>query len=612
MTRWRTTWILFCVALALFAFIALFERHLPQDGTGPRATDPLPAFKLADVTNVTLRFTNELLLRAERSNGASSWELTDPIRYPAQTHAIERLLHQLETLVPRTRISQEEMIAARRTPAEYGLDLPQATLTLQFLGQRKEIHFGSKTPVGDQVYMQTSHDPTVFTGPAELFDRLPRAASDWRDTTLIDFQNIQFSRLEVRAAGRGFALEVDPTNRVLVLTKPTPARADPGRIHDVLLRNLVAAKVQTFINDNPRAELEPYGLQPPEAEFVAGIGTNDILVVQFGKSPTNDPTSVYARRMAQTNIVLVSKDLLDLLQRPHSWLRDQHLMSFNPGAVESVEVIAATNSFTVRRQTNGTWLAGEATPMTVDADLMKDWLETMTRLEGSVEADVVTDLKTLYNLSPPARQFLVRAAVTNSTGVASNRLVAELHLGAVQGEKVFARRPDEAAVYALETRDVSRLPYELWQLRDRRVWRFTTNQVTRLTAQYRGQSRVHQRSPAHVWNLAPGSQGVLNNPPAIEEIVHGLGELRAETWVAKGDNSRATYGFKQDGDRLLVELKNGDKPHTLTLEFGERAPNNVPYALTEVDDQTRIFEISPQLYLRIVRDFFYPLAGDAK
>src|SRR6185503_7355225 len=73
MTRWRTTWILFCVALALFAFIALFERHLPQDGTGPRATDPLPAFKLADVTNVTLRFTNELLLRAERSNGASSW-----------------------------------------------------------------------------------------------------------------------------------------------------------------------------------------------------------------------------------------------------------------------------------------------------------------------------------------------------------------------------------------------------------------------------------------------------------------------------------------------------------------------------------------------------------
>ena len=610
MTRWRTTWILFGLALALFAFIALFERHSRPAGPATRVSELLPGFRSADVTNVTLRYTNELLLRAERTNGASPWELTVPIRYPAQPHAIEWVLRQLETLVPRTRISQEEMIAARRTVAEYGLDLPQASLTLQFQGQRKEIHFGKRTPVGDQVYMQASHDPAVFTGPAELFDRLPRTANDWRDTTLINFLNVHASRFEVRAAGRGFALEVDQTNRILVLTKPTPARADPGRI-DLLVRKLVDAKVLKFINDNPHADLEPYGLQPPEAEFVAGIGTNDILAVQFGKSPTNDPTSVYARRMAQTNIVLVPKDLLEFLQMPHSALRDRHLMSFNPATAESVEVIGATN-FVVRRQTNGAWIAGEATPVTVDTELMKDWLEAMTRLEGSVEADVVTDLKTLYNLNPPARQFIVRAAVTNSAGVVSNRVVAELHLGAtVQGEKVFARRPDEASVYALETRDVSRLPYELWQLRDRRVWRFTTNQVARLTAQYHGLSRTHQRSAAHQWSLAPGSQGVLNNPPGIEETVHLLGGLRADTWVAFG-NDRLRYGFKEDPDRLTIELRNGDKPQTLTLEFGDRAPNNVPYALAHVDDQTRIFEIPPQLFLHIVRDFFYPLAGDAK
>ena len=611
MTRWRTTWILFGLALALFAFIALFEHRPRTRDSDTRASEFVPAFRSTDVTNVTLRFTNELLLSVERANGASPWEMTVPIRYPAQPHAIERVLHQLETLAPRTWISQEEMIAARRTPAEYGLDLPQATLTIQFQGQRKEIHFGNRTPVGDQVYMQYSHDPAVFTGPVELFDRLPRAPNDWRDTTLLHFQNVQASRFEVRAAGRGFALEVDQTNRILVLTKPTPARADPGRV-DLLIRKLVDAKVQKFINDNPRADLEPYGLQPPEAEFVAGLGTNDILVVQFGKSPTNDPGSVYARRMAQTNIVLVSKDLLEFLQMPHSALRDRHLMSFNPSMVESIEVIG-TNDFVVRRQTNGSWIAAAATPVTADTELMKDWLEAMTRLEGSVEADVVTDLKTTYNLNPPVRQFLVRAAFTNSAGVVSNRVVAELHLGAVhQSEKVFARRPDEASVYALETRDVSRLPYALWQLRDRRVWRFTTNQVARLTAHYHGQSRSHLRSLAHQWNLAPGSQGVLNNPPGIEETVHLLGALRADTWVARGDDYRLTYGFKEDSDRLIIELKNGDKPYALTLEFGSRAPNNVPYALASVDDQARIFEIPPQLYLHIVRDFFYPLAGDAK
>ena len=163
MTRWRTTWILFGLALALFAFIALFERFSRPGGSDAQASEPLPAFRSADVTNVTLRFTNELLLRVERSNSVSPWELTIPIRYPAQTHAIERVLHQLDTLVPRTWISQEDMIASRRTPAEYGLDLPQATLTLQYLGQRREFHFRNRTPVGDQVYMQASPDPAVFT-----------------------------------------------------------------------------------------------------------------------------------------------------------------------------------------------------------------------------------------------------------------------------------------------------------------------------------------------------------------------------------------------------------------------------------------------------------------
>jgi hypothetical protein len=123
MTRWRTTWILFGLALAVFAFIALVERH-PRPGGADAAPGLLPAFRRADVTNVTLRFTNELLLCVERSNGISPWELTVPIRYPAQPHAIERVLHQLETLVPLTKISQEEMVAAHRTPADYGLALP--------------------------------------------------------------------------------------------------------------------------------------------------------------------------------------------------------------------------------------------------------------------------------------------------------------------------------------------------------------------------------------------------------------------------------------------------------------------------------------------------------
>lgn len=618
MNRWRTTWILFGLAAALFAFIMLFERRWQPRADGPTAPIRLLTFKAGDVTNVAVHLTNQLLLRVERGSAAAPWTLTiPPINYPAQSHSIEWLLAQLENLVPPVTITAAELRASRRTPAEFGLDLPAARLTLQFQGQRRELLFGHRTPFGDQVYVQVQHQPDVFTAPAELLDRLPRHANDWRDTYLIDFRPIRPNRFEVRATGRGFALEIDPTNRVFALTKPLAARADAARVEQ-LLRTLADARALGFVTDNPNADLDSFGLQPPEAELAIGVGTNDGVVVQFGKSPTNFPAAVFARRLAHTNIVLVPKALLDVLLTPHSEMRDHHLANFQTAAVDSVEVIGA-ESFTARRQTNGTWTVGETTPVTTDPGLMKDWLDLLARLEGRVEADVVTDFKTPYELNPPVRQYVLRAAATNASGTSSNRVLAEIHLGAVQGEKVFARRPDETAVYALKRADVSRLPHALWQLRDRRVWNFTTNQVAALTLHYKGQTRRLLRSPSHQWNFAPGSQGILNNPGALEETVHRLGQLRADVWTALGEDKRPDFAFREGNNHLIVELRNGEKPQSLKLEFAEPesdgrglAPNKIPYALALVDGQPRIFEFPVTLFVYVVKDLFYPLDAAMK
>ena len=85
--------------------------------------------------------------------------------------------------------------------------------------------------------------------------------------------------------------------------------------------------------------------------------------------------------------------------------------------------------------------------------------------------------------------------------------------------------------------------------------------------------------------------------------------MRAAAWTARGEDYRLVFGFRENADRIVVELKNGDKPHLLTLEFGNRAPNQVPYALAVVDEQTRIFEIPVTTFLLIVRELFNPLAG---
>jgi hypothetical protein len=617
--RWKTTWLLFSLAIVLFAFIVLVERRYwrPTASRG-EALPRLVSFKATDVTNIQLRITNQLALRVERTNAASLWRLTVPLlNYPAHLHAIEGVLQELEQIPTHTYIPPEELRANKRAAAEFGLDLPPATLTLLHNGQRTEILFGNKTPTGDLVYAQVANKPGIYVVSADLFNRLPRSATAWRDTSLFNLI-IGWNRIEVRAGSRSFAVDFDEPSKAFVLSKPTTARADGAKV-EMLLRNLMAAQIKEFVNDNPRADGEQYGLQPPELElaFVQALprGTNDQLVVQFGKSPTNDSSVVYARRMVQTNVVLVPRAFLDSLPGGPSELRDRRLVTVNPASVDSIEVIG-TNSFTVRRQTDWAWTVGDAQPMAADPELMRDWLVLLASLEGTVESDVVTDFKTLYNLAPPVRQYLLRAAVTNAAGSVTNPVVAELDLGAVLGDKVFARRPDEQSVYSLPRTKVARLPYAAWQLRSRRVWSFTTNQVSRLIVTKDDRTNVLQRAPGSQWTIASGSNVIINNPEgfsvALDDLMFRVGELRAEAWYAQGEESRMDYGFTEPASRLTFELKNSEKPHTYVLEFGARSPSGFPYALASADGQTWIFEFPMTLYIRLVQYLFNPLFRESQ
>ena len=508
----------------------------------------------------------------------------------------------LEELAGHARIPAEDLVSQRRSAADYGLDVPQASLTLQAGEQRVELLFGAKTTVGDQVYLQLLGSPNIYLAPAELFDRLPRTMYDWRDPALVSLGSLTLDRFEVRSAGRGFAVQVDKTNGVFFLSKPTSARADRPKV-EALLYRVETNRVAAFVTDDPLADLEAFGLQPPEAEFVFGLGTNDLIVVQLGKSPTNDPALIYARRLAQTNIVLVSRSLLEAVQTPYTELRDRRLLTFNPALVERMEIVA-DEKFAVSRQTNGAWIIEPPLSQPADADAVRECLELLVRLEGNVEKDVVTDFAA-YGLDPPLRQYQLYAAWTNASGTVSNRLLAQLHLGERTDDRVYARGADVNSVFSISRGDYEILPVVAWQLRDRRVWSFTTNDVVRLALRHNGYTREMVRQGPGLWKLAPGSTGAIN-PLAIEEMMFRLGELRAYFWVDRGDRHRARYGFRDDGYQLTIELQGGESPRTLVLEFAARTEGQLPLALATFDEQTWVFRFPPRLFFELLRDLANP------
>ena len=585
------------MAVALFAFILFQQRFLRKPRSGPNRI--LPKLRVATATSVQVRPADQLEIRADRTNG--TWQLIEPLVYPAQALGIEKLLAELERLTPASYIKARELQDRPQTDEEYGFAAPQATITLVQPGYTARLRVGAKTTPGDQVFLQVVGIEGVYVVNADLLNYLPRTVDDWRDTTLINLDGLAFDRLAVTNGTKTFELRRDASNKPWRMAYPLQARANSTKTEESL-QMLQSVRVRRFVSPDPKADAEAFGLQPPELEVALGQGTNTVARLQFGKSPTNDARLVYARRLGMKGIVAVPKDLLAPWYAQVNDFRDPFLLTWT-GPVTAIDVRGQDN-FSLQQQTNDAWrILPQDLP--ADAGLVKDLLSALSSLqivEFTKDVAIAADLPE-RGLASPAQQYILRGAATNSPAGPTNPIIAEVDFGTNQGDKVFARRTDEGCIYAVKFADFQRLPVASWEMRERRIWSFSTNDVARLTIQQQDRVRQMLRNGPNDWSLAPGSQGLIN-VLAVEEAVRALCQLTAVAWMARGDESRIRYGFTDKDQRVTLELKNGDKA---SVEFSALASPNSPYAAVTMDGQLCLFQFPTWLYDYVQRFLSVPL-----
>ena len=600
----KQTRVLVMLALGLFAFIYFFERHLYDEKERPVAAPKLfPELAVARVTRIEI-IAGTNTLRAERINDI--WTLTAPVNYPAQQTAIAAFLNACRQLTTLSTIPATVLANQPRGLADYGLQPPAARLILQHGGERLELKVGARTPVGDQLYLQLGDVNQVHVTDVGFLNVLPRTIYDWRDTALLSLSGLPFNRLEVRSGLRGFEVQRDQPNQPWRLTKPMQTRADNPKLN-YLLQQFQNWRVQRFETDDPRVDLEPLGLQPPEAELTFGQGTNDLIRVQFGISPTNLPAYVYARRLSHTNIVLVPREWLEMLQKPFTEFRDRRLLAFAPEAVNRIEVRSG-ETFTLLRQANKGWRVGETNNFPADAELVNDLLATLGGLDavGFVK-DVVTAADFVnYGLAPPSGQYALLASLTNSGAIPTNQVLAQIALGSyLQLDKVLVRPQGEDSVYAVARGEIERLPKAAFEVRERRLWNFAATNVSRISISQEGRTRNLFRNSKLQWEFAPDSQGIINDF-SLEETLHRLGQLRAEEWVARGAEKLAAYGISETAHKISLTIGTGEQPEVLTLEFGRLSPTRQPYAAMLLDGQSVVFKFPRALHADVLRDLVAP------
>ena len=602
----QTKW-LAGLAVALLAFILFTELRRPTGPPRSPAGEPLvPRLRPATVTRIEFVRSN-VTVRAEFDAG--QWRLTAPLNYPANSLLLKTLLEVCAHRRPQLVIPS----AQAGSPADFGLSPPQATLVFHQGGAPLELRIGSRAPVGSQLYVQVGGTGHIAVTDAALGEFLPRIADDWRDRSLLALGNVKFDRLRVRTGARDLTLQRDATNRLWRITLPTPPkRADTPRIEE-LLTALRGWPVLQFISDDPRVDLETYGLQTPESELAFGLGTNDTLVVQFGKSPTNQPGLVFARSLATTNIMLVPAGLLGQLRAP-VWDFAEHrlLDALPPEGFDTIEV-RGREPFTLRRQTRpGTspvWVVEDAFKTVTDPHLMTNFLLNLETLEArELEKEVVTDFAP-YGLAAGARSVTLLQSTTNATGGLANRLVARLEFGSATNspvDRLFARRHDESSVYVVPRGDVDNLAWSLFQVQDRAIWNFTSNQVAAVTVSFDGQTRRLTRAADGHWSEGGQPADDVRNL-ALEETLFRLGRLRAEQWTHLGADLLPIYGISETRHRLGIELA-GPPARTNTIALGFMPRGRNPWAaVTDTrTGQPLIFEFPRALYLDYIAPYLGP------
>ncbi len=591
----KHTWTLVGLAAALFAFIYFYERHLTDPP--PVSTKVLTDFKAANVTSIQILPAG---IRADFTNGA--WQLTEPIVYPARSGAIEELLQALEGLSYQLHLSAQDLHNIK----DYGLDAPSLTILLQAGTELPRVlKLGNRTPPGDQIYAQLVAREGVDVVPTDMLKFIPRRANDWRDTTFADLK-APFDHLAVTNGDKTLELQRDSATGPWHMTRPMQARADNSKIEELLFY-LQKVRVSRFETDDAKADFESFGLQPPRWQLTLGQGTNTLTTFQFGKSPTNDDTQVYARVAGQNTVVQVPRDRLDSWCDDYEKFRDPHLAGLASGALDVIEVSGLEN-FKLERVTNDFWVitTAKSRKLPADSGLMRRFIEDLAKMQvvpinGQFAKDAVNepDLPG-YGLAAPARKFVLKRDPKDATPLSTNLLVvAELQFGAEKDGKVFARRPEEKSVYAVEAADFHKLPSQSLDLLERRLWNFSENDVRRLIVRLNGKTEKLGHTGTNRWVLESGAQGMIKEFE-IEAGAQELGSLAVARWVDCPTTNRAQYGFSDKSLQITAELDGADKPQRLTLDVGGSSPDKRRYGSVQNGSESWIFEIPDDQLQRII------------
>lgn len=659
--RTKVTLVLVFLNVALFFFIFKFERNWRTEAASMEARRRVLGSEAADirwleVANTATSTTYSLTRQREQ------WMLTKPLNWPANPHAADNIVSELQLLEHETSFPTRDLGKnGNPTLADYGLDQPKLTVTFRsgdptnISTPATVLRIGDTAKGGARLYVLSPDGERVHVVNRSLADSLSLPLEKLRTDKLFTIEVFEARSLgiilgnsETRANTGPMRIWLRTDNRRWVFDSPISARASKLAI-DNTINDLKALEAKTF---NPPAPATPPSVAPTLRVTLEGNNRHETLFLGEPVRPTPapagaapaplaptpgasstsarpEPTTEYYAQLENRDAVftvVVPDRLVSNLRNSLVDLREKRLLDFDPRSVSAVilsspltgqpavtlqrleNTTGAESAWQVRRGENAQGPQTQA----ADPDLVQRLLlqlASLTALRFESDAPSSADLEN-WGLIRPIREVTLNFS-GNTTATGGANAQPTFRFGTSANREVYARvaTPTDPgdAIYALPPEILRDLPLDPIAWRHRLVQELpATTRIAglKLTDLVRNQVLLEATLDAAGQPVTP-----VPAPEALKSLLAQLRKLQARRFVQGNFTERISLGGNELAWRFQLDVTlappaaGAEQTRVTTWFFTERGPQQ----LGGSKDIDAIFEIEQPLI-----DALWPLTEGAR
>lgn len=393
----------------------------------------------------------------------SSWIITQPIQWPANYFAINRILNQLQFLEEEASFSINEVERTGQTLADYGLEEPWIKLGITNEEETIELGIGNVTEIGNNFYILGPNKKNVFVINRQFIDGLLVDLNDLRNREIFTIPVFEVQALSLQmnnpetVGESDLKVRIARTNNGWMFESPLTAEANASQVSNTI-NALTAARVVGFTSEtedpvlqgieNPTMRITLHGNKRQQTLFIG----NKII-----NGNGNTPPTYYAWIENNPTVFTVEAETFDSLQQAEETLRERSILNFDSENLTSIDISEGELSVRLQKLETGDWQVIESNtetdiqPYRADPEIVAKLVENLKNLRASgfaVDSPRPADLDR-FGFKTPRRKVQLTAGDQKT-----NLLLAHPEN---DNKRLYARSNKAECIYTVDRRSTLQL-----------------------------------------------------------------------------------------------------------------------------------------------------------